>query len=119
MFAISGGIGKGVASGAVNLTAKKGRYARSDLRLVGSAAAKVKISGFQLDGGSADISGSSVNLTDVFVADASEGTKAWWGEFEVPKGKLQGGLTAKLTLRCKDGRPLVAFLGNFPSGRWA
>ncbi len=116
-FALAGGIDKGVASGAVNLTAKKARYARSDLRLVGNAAAKVKISGFQLDGGSADISGSSVNLTDVFVTDAIQGTKAWWGEFEVPKGKLQGGLTAKLTLRCKDGRPLVAFLGKLP--KWA
>ena len=43
-FALSGGIEKGVASGAVNLTAKKARYARSDLRLVGNAAAKVKSS---------------------------------------------------------------------------
>lgn len=116
-FVLSAGIEKGLASGTVELTAKKARYARSELRLVGSADAKVKIAGFQLDGGSADISGSSVKLTDVFVAGAAEGTKAWWGEFEIPTGRLKDGLTAKLAIRCKDGRPLVAFLGQLP--KWA
>ncbi len=111
-FALSAGIEKGVASGIVELTAKKGRYTRPELRLVGSAEGKVRFSDFQLDGGSPDISGSSVKLTDVFVADAAKGTQPWWGEFEVPTGRLLNGLTAKVTLRCKDGRPLVAFLGD-------
>jgi hypothetical protein len=111
-FALSAGIEKGVASGTVDLTAKKGRFTSPELRLVGSADAKVKFSDFNLDGGSPDISGSSVKLTDVFVADAAKGTQAWWGEFEVPAGRFKDGLTAKVTLQCKDGRPLVAFLGD-------
>lgn len=116
-FALDGKIEKGLASGTVALTAKKARYARQQLRLVGNAEAKVKFSDFQLDGGSADISGSSVKLKDVFVADAVAGTRDWWGDFDLPSGRLGKGLTAKVAIRCKDGRPLVAFLGALP--KWA
>jgi hypothetical protein len=116
-FALDAKIEKGVASGTVALTAKKARYARSQLRLVGNADAKVKFSDFQLDGGSADVSGSSLKLTDVFVADAVAGTQGWWGDFQLPSGRLGKGLTAKVAIRCRDGRPLVAFLGELP--KWA
>ena len=111
LFALSGTIDRGVASGAIELSAKKGRYTRPGLALVGTADAEVRFSGWQLDGGSPEIGGTSVKLADVFVAGAPAGTPAWWGAFQIPSGRLKNGFTGKVALQCKDGRPLIAFLG--------
>ncbi|HSB35813.1 MAG TPA: hypothetical protein VLH41_03000, partial [Thermoanaerobaculia bacterium] len=112
VFALSAAIDHGVASGAIELGAKKGKYTRPGLALVGTADAEVKFSGWQLDGGSPEIGGTSVKLADVFVAGAPAGTPAWWGAFQIPSGRLKNGLTGKVALQCKDGRPLLAFLGE-------
>ena len=111
-LALAGGIEKGVASGSVELTAKKGRYARPGLVLEGSAEAKTRFASWTLDGGGPNIGGSSVKFTEVFVAGATDRSHGWWGNFEIPSGRLKNGLTGKVALDCKDGRPLVAFLGE-------
>jgi hypothetical protein len=111
-IAISGGIDRGTASGTIDLTAKGVRYVRPELSLVGNAKARVPVSNFVLDGGAPEIGGSSLKISDVFVAGAAKGTKAWWGEFEIPKGRLAQGLTGRIALKCSDGRPLLAFLGE-------
>jgi hypothetical protein len=111
-FGLDGSIEKGVTSGSVALTAKHGKYARPGLALVGSAEAKLKFSDWQLDGGAPQIGGSSVKFTDVFVSGAPKGTPDWWGAFEIPTGRLKNGLSGKVALQCKDGRPLLAFLGE-------
>jgi len=110
-LALAGGVEKGVASGSVQLTAKKGKYTRPGLVLEGSADAKVEFADWRLDGGGPNIGGSRVKFTDVFVAGGTDRTRDWWGDFEIVSGRLRNGLTGKLKLRCKDGRPLLAFLG--------
>ena len=110
-FSLSGEIDKGKASGNAGITAKKGKYVRPGLSLVGSADAKLKFSNWVLDGGSPDISGTTLKITDVFVAGVDPKTKPWWGEFQLPSGRLSNGLTAKVAIKCQDGRPLLAFLG--------
>ena len=111
-FLLKGAIDRGKAEGVAEITAKKGKYVRPGLSLVGSADATLKFSNWVLDGGSPEIGGSSLKTTDVFVdgADPTK-TKPWWGEFQVPSGRLSNGLTAKVALKCQDGRPLLAFLG--------
>ena len=110
-FSLKGEIDRGKASGSAEITAKKGKYVRPGLSLVGSADAKLKFSNWVLDGGSPDIGGTSLKMTDVFVDGADPKTKPWWGEFQVPSGRLSNGLTAKVAIKCQDGRPLLAFLG--------
>lgn len=112
-FSLKGEIDRGKASGAAEITAKKGKYVRPDLSLVGNADAKLKFSNWVLDGGSPEIGGTRLKVTDVFVAGAGPTTKGWWGDFEIPSGKmLTGGLSGKVVLQCSDGRPLFAFLGD-------
>jgi hypothetical protein len=79
---------------------------------VGSADAKLRFSNWVLDGGSPEIGGTSLKLTDVFVDGADPKTKPWWGEFQLPSARLSKGLTARVALKCQDGRPLLAFLGG-------
>ncbi len=111
-LAISGSIDHGTAAGKVELTAKQGKYVRPGLTLVGSADARVAISNFVLDGGAPEIGGTALKVTDVFAAGAAKGTKGWWGEFQIPSGRLSKGLTGRVALKCSDGRPLLAFLGE-------
>ncbi len=111
-FALDASIHEGVASGSVEVAAKKGRYARPGLALVGTADAKVKFSDWQLDGGSPQIGGTTVRFADVFVAGAPPGTRGWWGAFDLPSGRLKKGLKGRVALECKDGRPLLALLGQ-------
>ena len=112
-FSLKGEIDRGKASGAAEITAKKGKYVRPGLSLVGNADAKLKFSNWVLDGGSPAIGGTRLKVTDVFVAGAGPTTKGWWGEFEIPSGRMQaGGLTGKVVIQCSDGRPLFAFLGE-------
>jgi hypothetical protein len=111
-FTLKGEIDRGKAAGAAGITAKRGKYVRPGLSLVGSADARLKFSNWVLDGGSPEIGGTSLKLTDVFVDGADpKTTKPWWGEFQVPSGRLSDGLTAKVAIKCQDGRPLLAFLG--------
>jgi len=112
-FSLKGEIDRGNASGVAQITAQKGKYVRPGLSLLGNADAKLVFSNWVLDGGSPEIGGTRLKVTDVFVAGAGPTTKGWWGEFEVPSGKmLTGGLAGKVVIRCSDGRPLFAFLGE-------
>jgi hypothetical protein len=118
-FSLSGQIEHGKAAGNVAITAKKGKFLRPPLSLVGDVDAKLVFSDWVLDGGSPDISGSSLKATDVFVSGAAGKTKAWWGEFDIPSGRMtKGGLTGKITFKCSDGRPLLAFLGEKGLPKW-
>jgi hypothetical protein len=119
-FSLTGEIDRGKASGKVSITAKKGKFLRPPLSLVGNVDARVVFSNWVLDGGSPDISGSSLKATDVFVAGAAGKTKSWWGEFEIPSGRMtKSGLTGRVVFQCSDGRPLLAFLGEKGLPRWA
>ncbi len=111
-LAVAAAIDHGMAAGQVELSAKKGKYVRPGLALVGNADAKLKFSNWRLDGGAPEIGGTSVRLADVFVAGAPAGTRGWWGAFEVPSGRLKNGLSGKVAFQCMDGRPLLAFLGE-------
>jgi hypothetical protein len=111
-LAIAGEIDHGIAKGSVDLTAKDGRYRRPDLRLVGSADAHLQFSDWNLDGGAPEIGGSSLKLTDVFVAGEKGRSRGWWGKFEIPSGRLSNDLTAKVVIQCRDARPLFAFLDD-------
>lgn len=112
-FALNGEIDKGKASGAAQITAKKGKYVRPGLSLVGDADAKLAFSNWVLDGGSPEIGGTRLKVTDVFVAGAGPATKGWWGAFDVPSGRmLSSGLSGKVVFQASDGRPLFAFLGE-------
>jgi len=112
-FSLKGEIDRGNASGVAQITAQKGKYVRPGLSLLGNADAKLVFSNWVLDGGSPEIGGTRLKVTDVFVAGAGPTTKGWWGEFDVPSGKmLTGGLAGKVVIRCSDGRPLFAFLGE-------
>jgi hypothetical protein len=118
-FALAGEIDRGKASGDARITAKKGKYVRPGLSLVGNADAKLAFSNWVLDGGSPSIGGTQLKLADVFMSGAAAGTKGWWGEFEVPSGRLtKGGLTGKVQFQCSDGRPLLAFLGEKGLPKW-
>jgi len=109
---VSGSIDRGTAAGKVELTAKQGKYVRPGLTFVGNADARVAIAKFVLDGGAPEIGGTALKVSEVFAAGAAKGTKAWWGEFQVPSGRLSKGLTGKVAVQCSDGRPLLAFLGE-------
>jgi len=111
-FKLSGEIDHGIATAVASLTAKDGRYTRPQLKLEGSAEALLKISRWQLDGGAPEISGSSLKLSDVYMAGAKGRTRDWWGKFEIPSGRVSNSLTAKVSLQCRDARPLFAFLGD-------
>ncbi len=119
-FSLTGEIDRGKASGKVSISAKKGKFLRPPLSLVGNVDTRVVFSNWVLDGGSPDISGSSLKATDVFVAGAAGKTKSWWGEFEIPSGRMtKNGLTGRVVFQCSDGRPLLAFLGEKGLPRWA
>ena len=111
-FSLKGEIDRGKAAGTAGITAKRGKYVRPGLSLVGNADARLKFSNWVLDGGSPEIGGTALKLTDVYVDGADPKTKPWWGEFQLPSGRLSNGLTAKVAIKCQDGRPLIAFLGN-------
>jgi hypothetical protein len=111
-LSISGKIDRGTAEGSVELTAKGGRYTRPDLKLEGSADAVLKFSEWVLDGGEPQIGGSTLKVTDVYVAGSKGRTKGWWGNFRVSSGRLGKELIGKVTLKCRDARPFLAFLGE-------
>lgn len=111
-LSIAGSIDHGTAAGSVEIVSKQGKYVRPGLALVGSADARVEISNFVLDGGAPEIGGTALKVTDVFVAGAAKGTKGWWGEFRIPSGRMSKGLSGRVALKCSDGRPLLAFLGE-------
>jgi hypothetical protein len=111
-LAIAGEIDHGIAKGSVDLMAKDGRYTRPDLKLVGSADAHLQFSDWKLDGGAPEIGGSSLKLSDVFLAREKDRSRGWWGMFQIPSGRLSNSLTAKVVIQCRDARPLFAFLGD-------
>lgn len=118
-FSLAGQIDHGKAAGKAEITAKKGRFIRPPLTLVGDTDAKLVFSNWVLDGGSPDIAGSSLKGTDVFVSGAAGKTRGWWGEFEVPSGRLtKTGLAGHVVFRCSDGRPLLAFIGEKGLPKW-
>jgi len=111
-FALSGALDHGIANATVELKGENGQYTRPGLKLVGNAEAVLKISKWQLDGGAPEIGGSSLNLSDVYMAGARGHTRDWWGKFKIVSGQVSDSLTAKVALECRDARPLVAFLGE-------
>jgi hypothetical protein len=118
-FSLTGEIERGKAAGKVSITAKKGKFLRPPLSLVGDVDARLAFSNWVLDGGSPDISGSSLKGTNVFVDGAAPETKQWWGEFDIPSGRMtKSGLTGRVVFKCSDGRPLLAFLGEKGLPRW-
>jgi hypothetical protein len=118
-FSLAGEIDRGKASGKATITAKKGKFIRPPLSLVGDVDAKLVFKNWVLDGGSPEIGGSALKGTDVFVAGAAPKTKEWWGEFDVPSGRMtKGGLTGRVEFQCSDGRPLLAFLGEKGLPKW-
>jgi hypothetical protein len=110
-FSLAGEIDHGNATGDVEITAKGSKYTRPGLAFEGTAQARLKVASWALDGGPLEIGGSSLKLADVRVPGA-EAKAGWWGEFDVRSGRLGKGLTGKVAVRCKDGRPLLAFLGE-------
>jgi hypothetical protein len=109
-LAVSGSIERGRARGETALTAKGARYVRPGLTLDGDADARLRIASWELSGGAPEIGGSRLKLSDVFAAGADR-SRGWWGEFEIPSGRLRGGFAGRVAGKCRDGRPLLAVLG--------
>src|SRR5262249_23867761 len=111
-FTLSGELDHGIAKASVGLTATGGKYTRPELRLEGSADAQLKIANWNLDGGAPEIGGSSLKLTDVYMVGAQGHSRGWWGKFGIPSGRVANNLTGKVSMECRDARPLLTFLGE-------
>ena len=56
-----------------------------------------------------DISGSRLTFSDVR-ASGSDGSRQWWGRFDIPSGRIDSTTTARIDAETRDARPLLALL---------
>jgi hypothetical protein len=106
---LAGTIERGVASGRALLAARGARARQSGVDLTGSLRAAVSIVRWDLVSGEMDLSGSSLQLSDV-TASRAEDARPWWARLDLPQARLREGLEAKVHLECRDARPLLAVL---------
>jgi len=100
----------GVADGKVSLRVKSAAVRTKQYRLRGDASVDVPVRQWKLSGGSFDVSGARVALTDVF-STGDDPARKWWGTVDVPSGRLGKTISAKVLLQCRDARPLLALFG--------
>jgi hypothetical protein len=109
-LSMTGSVEHGIASGRVRLAADDARVKRPGVELSGNLHAEVRVPRWDLEASAIDLSGSSLQLSDVAAAGA-EDTRGWWGKFDLAPARLRDGLDARVALHCRDARPLLAVLG--------
>jgi hypothetical protein len=109
-----GDVEKGVGSGVAELTTRGAKGRVTGVELNGDVRAALRISHWDLERGSMDLSGSSLAFSNV-VAPGSGAARGWWGRFTLPNARFHDGLLALVNVQCRDARPLLAVLGvNLP-----
>jgi hypothetical protein len=111
-LSIAGKIHDGIASGRLRLSAKDARARRPGVELSGNLEAELRVPRWDLEKSVTDLTGSSLQLSDVAAAGATD-TRGWWGKFTLAPARLNtgGGLDARVKLECRDARPLLAAIG--------
>ncbi|MEP6994557.1 MAG: hypothetical protein ABI968_08565 [Acidobacteriota bacterium] len=115
-LSLGGSIHHGVASGKLELAAREAKARLKDVDLAGNVRTELRIAGWDLERGGFDVNSSWVHVSEV-VASGADVSRGWWGRFNLPRGRIQGGLRAHVDSECRDARPLFAIVGlNLP--RW-
>ena len=102
-------IERGTASGEVRLAVHDGSVRLKKLGLHSDADLRLRIPGWNLVTGPLDISGSRLTFSDVR-ASGSDGSRQWWGRFDIPSGRIDSTTTARIDAETRDARPLLALL---------
>ena len=111
-----GRVENGVGSGLMELTARGAKARVTGVGLNGDIRATLRITDWNLERGSMNLSASSLAFSNV-LAPGSGASRGWWGRFTLPNARFHDGLLALVNVQCRDGRPLLAVLGvNLP--RW-
>ncbi len=110
VLSLAGSVERGIASGRVRLAANDATVRRPGVELSGDLRAELRVPRWDLESSAMDLTGSSLHLTDVAAAGA-EDTRGWWGNFDLKPARIRDGLDARVTLECRDARPLLAALG--------
>ncbi len=100
----------GVANGKVSVAVRNGVVRTRKYRLRGQANLEVPLRRWDVLKRPYDVSGTRVALTDVYSSGADE-ARGWWGRVEIPSGQIGATTFAKVDVRCRDARPLLALLG--------
>lgn len=109
--ALESAVRQGVADGSLSVAVKDGAVRIPKYRIRGDAQVDVPLRGWNLFGGPYDLSGTKVGLTRVHATGGAQPLREWWGRAEIPNGRLGRTIFAKVNLRCRDARPLLALLG--------
>jgi hypothetical protein len=107
---IEGRVDRGVSKGEVRLAARGLQARTAETTLKGDTAVTLRIARWDLERGLLDLSGSRVELSDV--ALLSDGSRDWWGRFDLVAGSLDGALTTSLQAKCRDARPLFSLFAT-------
>jgi len=117
VVSLGASIEHGEASGRALLAARGASARQSGVDLTGNLRAALRISKWDLVSGEMDLSGSSLQLSDV-TASGTGDSRDWWARLDLPQARLRKGLEAKVKIECRDARPLLAVLkAGVPS--WA
>lgn len=101
----------GVAEGRVLVAIRGGAARTRTYALRGDLDADVPVKKWNvLVPPSLDISGTKLAFTDVRTS-GPEGSRDWWGRFEVPTGRIGTTASGRVEAHCRDARPLIALLG--------
>jgi hypothetical protein len=109
VLSLSGSIDHGKASGRALLAARGAKSRQSGVDLTGDLRVSLRIPVWNLEGPAIEISGSSLQVSDV-VAAGAEDTRGWWARLDLPQARVNEGLEGKMKLECRDARPLFAVL---------
>lgn len=101
---------EGVADGKLSVAVKSAAVRTKDYRLRGDAGVDLPVRRWKLSGGPYDVSGLRVTLTDI-LSTGDNPARGWWGQVDIPSGRVGKTIVAKASVHCRDARPLLALLG--------
>ena len=102
---------EGIAAGKATVSVHGGIAQTRSYRLRGDLNLEVPFGNWNLMGPlTVDVSGTHGALTDVHASGPTE-ARGWWGRFEVPTGKVGAAADARVEVKCRDARPLLALFG--------
>ena len=100
----------GSGSAAVEFDLKRAEVHLEKVRLGGSVRGALLLRALDFRRGTADLSGTFLDLKDV-LAEGAGGSRAWWGRFDAAPARFdmnRSNLSSHLAARCRDARPLFA-----------
>ncbi len=111
-----------VGRGELFLTGKNLRATLDDLTIIGDLKLHANVPEGRLDDGRYDISGSSLELSNVDITDeklrrnGKDGSKGWWATIRLPRGYAASGaavfLDASLVMRLRDTVPFITIFSQ-------